>query len=602
MAHMFPEGGPTKSTTSPAERHIYALLQQKLDDNYYVFHSVPWSTTADDGTIIDGEVDFIVLHPEYGILLFEVKGGTVEYDGSTKEWSSVSRGGVRHTIKDPFLQARECAHRLKKYLTKTPLTKPYASNYRTKYAAWFPDIPWEPGALPLMHVDDEAVLDREALKDPGQAIQAVMLRDKRRRPMSPEAVQAFREAIAPNRTIKAKLRDYFEDEQAEFIRLLDEQYHGLLMMAHYSRVIVQGAAGTGKTVIALEKARQLARQGLDVLFLCSNVSLARWLLSMVREEPEDIQAHVTVHNMEQLCTNLSGQAGLLLNDPNDDDEVEQREELGDRTQQFKLASLFSRSINALDARGLLPRYDAILVDEGQDFERPLWGPLYKMLRDRRNGKFIAFYDPAQRDGDGDGKPAIPGGDVHELFLTRNCRNTQEIFTTAQQFYTSGNVAPTCIGPAGQKVAWIEPATIVPENVVPEEREAVALEMVLDNLVNNEGILPRDVLVVIGRSQRTSTLFRRKTLGAHLLNTTIGLRDPNFINMMTIRSVKGLESPVVVLAELEMVRKERMRHPELYKRLMYIASSRAIHHLVILGTPEEILPSHEQGELWATHDQ
>ena len=358
-------------------------------------------------------------------------------------------------------------------------------------------------------------------------------------------------------------------------------------MDHFPHITVRGAAGTGKTVIALEKARRLAAQNFDVLFVCSNRSLARWLLSMVREEPKHIQDHITVRNVEQFCTELSGQANLLLNPPTEH-ELQKQEELGNRAFQVKLAADFTRSIHALETEGTLPQFDAILVDEGQDFERPLWGPLYKLLRDRRNGKFIAFYDPAQREGDGDGAPAIPGGDVHELLLSENCRNTRAIFDVAQEFY-HGDELPACVGPVGQEVVWFDPATRVDTKLSPDEREIVALETVLNILVDGEGISPREILVVVGRSQKGSAVYRRHSLGSHLLSNNTAIRDPGVIRVTTIRSVKGLESPVVILAELDGIQSVQGTQPLTYRRYMYIATSRAVHQLIVLSVREKALP-------------
>lgn len=584
MANMYPMDGPTKQTTSDAERRIYHLLKDKLDENYHVFHSSLWSSVRDDGTVVDGEADFIVVHPEHGIVIFEVKGGNIGYDGTTKEWTSVDRHGVSHKIKDPFGQARDAAHTLKAHLQRVDATKPYAKSYWLQYAAWFPDITWKSGSMPMMHIPEGCVLDRSSRENPARAIETILSRNKAKRTITPDALRALIDILAPQRTIKAQLRDQIKDDAEVFIQLKDDQYRKLEMMRHHPRITVRGAAGTGKTVIALEKARQLALQGFNVLFLCSNPALAQWIVSMVGEEPAHIQTRITVRNVEQLCVDLSGQAGLSLNDVTD----EVPEELGNRAFQSRLATSVARSIAKLESHGQFTQFDAILVDEAQDIERPLWTPLYKLLRDKGNGKFIAFYDPAQRDGDDDGTPYLPNRDVHEIVLTDNCRNTQAIFRTAQEYYL-GLELPTCVGPEGSPVVWFDPATPAIGSVKPEERDAAALEMVLDVLIEKEGISPREIIVVVGRSKDGSTLYRRRFIGNHLLSNHIDVRDPRFVRIITVRSAKGLESPVLVLAELDGIQKVRASQPKLYNRYMYMATSRAIHQLIVLSSPEKTLP-------------
>lgn len=583
---MYPVDGPMKSTTSSAERRIYQLLQQKLDDNYYVLHAVPLSMQDNDRRTIDREADFIVIHADYGILVIEVKGGRIEYEGSTRQWISINHHGNANNIDDPFLQASTSKHMLWRRLKGTASTTTFTKHYQLEHAVWFPDIPWRPGEVSMAHIEDELILDMSVWDDPEQAMQTIMTRNKKRRTMTPEALEALIHALVPSFTIKAKLSNKIRSDAATFIQLRKDQYRNLEMLGHHTRIGVRGAAGTGKTVIALEAARRLANNGFDVLFLCSTPALARWLISMVNEEPEAIRSRITARNVEHLCRELSGQAGILQYEPTSD-ELQQREELGDSSAQKQLANEFRDSVTLLEKTGMLQTYDAILVDEGQDIEQPLWTQLPRLLRDNHNGKIIGFYDPAQRTVDDKWPIRVPGS-PETLRLNENCRNTQQIFRLAQQFYL-GPQTTVCVGPAGEEVAWIDPATKAPDSTSPEELDVVALETILDELVENEGVSPGDILVVVGRTQQASLIYKRRSLGQHLLNNNTGIRDPKVVRVTTVRSSKGLESPVVILAELGGIQSVRESKPRLYCRYMYIATSRAINHLIVLSTPEKTLP-------------
>ena len=458
MAHMYPVGGPTKPTVSPAERRVYASLESSLDDNHHVFHGTRWINARTRGHPREGEVDFIVVHPEYGIVLFEVKGGDIGRDSRTGIWTSTDHAGHIHEIRDPFGQVGESVHQLVAYLENCIATRPYRGSYWLNGAVWFPDISWMPAAIQMPHIDDNLVLDSSALLDL-QRVVARLFTHVRRRPITPDALSALIDALAPSRIVKAKLRDQFNSEDAEFIRLRDDQYRKLDMMKHHPRVTVRGAAGTGKTVIVLERARNLAAGGLDVLFVCSNLSLAHWLESMVADEVKEIRAHIEVYNIEALCAKIIKQAGFV---PAHRQEV-LNEELGDRIEQIDLSTQFLRSVRRLEAEDRLPQYDAIIVDEAQDIDRPLWVPLYRLLHDRRNGKFIACFDPAQREREGeDGwTPPIPNGS-REIPLSENCRNTRAIFRTSQQFYR-GIEPPSCVGPEGRDVEWVDPTSVAGSN-------------------------------------------------------------------------------------------------------------------------------------------
>lgn len=80
---MIPPSGAVQNKSIYAEPAVYGALSQ-LDDNFIVIHSLPWICVAvksiNPTYAPSGEIDFIVLHPEYGILAIEVKGGQFKYD------------------------------------------------------------------------------------------------------------------------------------------------------------------------------------------------------------------------------------------------------------------------------------------------------------------------------------------------------------------------------------------------------------------------------------------------------------------------------------------------------------------------------------------
>src|ERR1019366_85187 len=71
-----------------------------------------------------------------------------------------------------------------------------------------------------------------------------------------------------------------------------------------------------------------------------------------------------------------------------------------------------------------PRYDAVLVDEAQDFHQDWWFPIQLMLHDPDHGRLCLFSDPEQTPVYGKGD-AFPAGLV-SFDLAENCRNTKRI--------------------------------------------------------------------------------------------------------------------------------------------------------------------------------
>jgi len=102
-----------------AEARVFEMLADELDGGYTVFHRVRWLDRPESGAPYDGECDFLIAHPERGLLVLEVKGGRVGVDATNGQWVSVDRDGERHSIRDPFHQANESKHVLKRKLLST---------------------------------------------------------------------------------------------------------------------------------------------------------------------------------------------------------------------------------------------------------------------------------------------------------------------------------------------------------------------------------------------------------------------------------------------------------------------------------------------------
>src|SRR5690606_2318225 len=188
------------------------------------------------------------------------------------------------------------------------------------------------------------------------------------------------------------------------------------LLAAQRRAVILGVAGSGKTIIAAEKARRLATQGFDVLFTCFNRPLAEFLTETVGRTER-----VTVSTFHGLAERLGTEAGLIGPDPARD------------TAYFDgLPDVLDRALQALPGH----RFDAIVVDEGQDLDQEWWLPLLDLLRDRERGIVYVFGD-ANQDLYHAREPAELGVVMPEsppvFYLTENRRSTRAIHDFALRF-------------------------------------------------------------------------------------------------------------------------------------------------------------------------
>lgn len=520
-----------------AERRMYEALA-KMSDAFVVFYSVAWQGKSRDGNVQDGEADFVVAHPELGILVIEVKGGGIRYDGAVDQWHS---GG--HKIKDPALQAQSSRYELMRRLQDIP---GWGEDWLTTgHAVAFPDVVIGKTDLKL-NIPNEIILDGEDFGDLEAAIRRIFsyyagaggkagaLRHPRLELLKKLLVRSF--------NICTPLGVEMAHEDERLVELTERQMLILDFLSTRRRAAIQGCAGSGKTMLALEKAHRLAELGFEVLLTCYNVNLAHFLR---KRAPEGVD----VMHFHELCREIIKEGGFAIKPVRDERELNE-------------IVLPEMMLEAIDETG--PLYDAIIVDEGQDFKENWWLPLVSLLRDQDHGILFVFYDDNQNIYRG-GQYVAQAVEEAPFPLVDNCRNTQKIHALVSEFHQDGGRL-RCPGPAGR------PPEVIPYvDAAGMERE---LKKVLHRLVVDEHISAQDIALLTPRGPERSELKAGTKLGVFTLTKSAepeGLQ----IQVSSIHSFKGLERRVIILAELD---NAIAFTPE---EILYIGCSRARTHLILL---------------------
>ena len=356
-------------------------------------------------------------------------------------------------------------------------------------------------------------------------------------------MRALIDLLSPVWELRPLLSTEIEAERQEMLRLTEEQFRLLDFLGRNRRVAISGCAGSGKTTLAVEKARRLAEQGFRVLLTCFNVNLAEFLRG-----DETLPRHLDIVSFHKLASDLCRRARLSYSGPADDryfDEV-----------------LPEQLMRAVDQLG--PQYEAIIVDEGQDFRDNWWLPLQCLLHDPDHGCLYIFFDDNQNLYHAAHRLPL---ELAPFPLTRNCRNTQQIHHSVMRFYRSDRT-PETQGPVGRPVELY---------AYHEEQELKRLlRQVLHHLVVEEGLSTTDVVVLTPKSRERSCLWRLGMLGNFRL-TDQWTAASGEVLCSTVHSFKGLESPVVILAEIEPHAAQDL------ESILYVGYSRACHHLVALAS-------------------
>lgn len=538
MVRMIPDT-LRSDTKSPAERRLYGIFRDGLPAGVTVLHSIPWQVRDQQSGARDGEADFIIVVPNAGVLVIEVKGGKIRYDGALGKWFS-----NEFEIKDPFEQAKTAKHSLLSLLREQAF---WRSRWLTLgHAVAFPDVVVSDRSL-RPDAPREIVLDARDLGRIDdwvrQALQYWGGQDYRDRAPGQDGATELIKLLSPSLMLRPLLSTAIDGEKQEFLRLTEQQFAILDFLGRHRRAAIGGCAGSGKTMLAVEKARRLNQQGFKVLLTCYNRNLAEFLAVSFEGQPG-----ITTMNFHRLCTEFARMAEVAVPPHSNDDA-------------FFRDVLPQILVEASDRLRNRDRFDAIIVDEGQDFHENYWIALEYLLRDYNKGILYVFYDGNQALYSPDFR--LPISD-QPFPLTKNLRNTQRIHSFVSLFYR-GDEQITAIGPSGRAIE------LIAYSDTGQLKKLITRQ--LHRLINEEQVAIEDISILSPRSREHTALRLSERYGSFSLSEQPFLN--NEVLWCTIYQFKGLESPVVILAELD------LDHQDDLRRLLYVGASRAQSHLILL---------------------
>lgn len=500
MAKMLPER-PRSFAPGSLEDIMFDALE-KLPEEYYIIHSFKL-VSLQDGVIYESETDFVVYNPSKGIICLEAKAGHVKYiDG---EWFYSSGQKMSHD--GPYNQASSNKWKLKNYLQNSPYAY-LLKKCKLLHAVWFPSVTDEElntSVLPP-EADKKLTLTKSALSDPLPKIEEIFsfelpnhiqtcLSDK-------EKEVLLRKVLCPSFDLVPAISIEHDLKKQIFHRMLSEQKCVLDFLVEQRTAVIQGVAGTGKTLIALEKARRHADQGEKVLFLCYNRYLHDHIAS--NNDHPNIDYYTIDGFACKMCNTGSADYG----------------ELKSCLENHYLEASFP--------------YQHIIIDEGQDFgqenieENGIIQLLESIIVDREDeaGSFYVFFDSMQL-VQGEKVPDYITGADCKLTLYKNCRNTENIATTSMKpiRYKKPKLIDGCV------------KGTIPKMYFPQEGEQI--NQVLSIIKGYEELGLKDIVILTCRTENTSCL------SSYIVDGKIAGK----YKFTTCRKFKGLEADAIIISDI-----------------------------------------------------
>lgn len=550
MCNIFPNKlseSARNNAISKAEIKLYDEFTRQLGDKWTVFYNVAWLGCARGTSPIDGETDFIICHPDKGVLLMEVKGGRIRYDGNFRQWYSRDKFDNEHKI-DPFKQVVNSKYALINKIRSLP---GWGSRWVELYhCVAFPDA-LKPTTEVAPDSPPEIIVDVEDRNNLEKRLEEIFEywrgREKTRICDYPRLINQLREMLSCDYELDNPL--YFEalEEEKKIINLTEQQFDILSMMCKNRKASIGGCAGSGKTLLAAEKALRLSKQGMRTLLTCYNKGLGNHLAQVLKD-----RENLEVVHFHHLCHTYAEKAGVELSKTYDSNFFE-----------YELPEAFCK---ALEKEPSL-KFDAVIVDEGQDFKEVWWLALMESLKSPEDGIFYIFYDNNQNIYHG---VENIFSNFASLSLNHNLRNTKCIFKLIRQFYDS-DTPVECRAPMGRPVEIVSYSG--------QQGMKKKLGGIIHKLIVEERFHPGDLSVLCMRSiapDGYANVHEGDRIGNFILKQEP--ENQNDIQLSTVYSFKGLENRVVIITDID---NYYLGNIERYKNLFYVGFSRARNHLVLL---------------------
>ena len=532
MARMVPNVNP-ELLEHASEVPVYLALRDQLPDDFTVLHSYPWLRPwRDQGALAEGETDFVVVHRRHGLLVLEVKGGDgIRHDG--KRWFRASSRGPKE-FQDPFSQARRNMHALLDIVEERSGSRLNKHDFIHGYAVVFPHVDYE--GPPPPHADRAIVICQRHLASLDRAVLlALKAWGTHSRELRADQYETLlNDCLMPKFRIIRRIAPDIASASEKLLELTEHQAQVFEGLYAQDRVLVEGVAGSGKTFLALERALAFARGGKRTLFVCFNNALAAWLRRQVTEDPRTTQyrSHLVVKNFHALAKDLAQRADIDFRPTRG----------GQPTPHFwdeEVPDLLDQAVLEHEFRGVDVKYDAVVVDEAQDFSLGWWYALTESLLRTDNAPVYAFMDPNQSLRGESQRPPI---DFDTTFrLDTNCRNTRKIATASASVLKLASRS-FARAPAGATLKVLRARSRA------QQRELVLRE--LERLLRTENIKPHQVAMIGPSAKVKGSVSDVHDVNGVPLTTDVDIwRDGRGVLVTTSRSFKGLEADIVLLYDL-----------------------------------------------------
>jgi len=551
-----------KNCKSSGERMLFDILKNSpFSKDWIVLHSLNLSQHIKR---LYGEIDFLILIPEGGVYVMEVKGGDVKCVNGV--WHFTDKFNNTYTSNvGPFNQARDAMFSLISAIEKEFGRGHKFTKILSGFLCAFPHIEFDKNSV---EYEPWQIFDKNSIQNGIESFFQNLIKhfiqkhrgqrwfsEKDSLPNASDLQQLcdfLRGDFERVRTVKDRLEEFNKQVKS----YTTEQYRVLDHIQYNERSVTQGSAGTGKTMIAIESAVRAAQEGKTVFLTCFNRLIGEWM----QKQLEEYKDNITVSSLHWFLFEES--KGFDY----------------DHTQS-KRQDFYSKYLPTLlkdiYRKGIIKKFDKLIIDEGQDLIR---------------AEYLSLFDSMLKGGFANGQWEIYGdferqaifaqltkeemlsliGQIAQpskFFLKVNCRNTKQI--GEETSLISGFEKPPFL------LEYLEGIPVEYAFYNNQKYQTELLEMQLRQLSKNG--LPLNELIIISSKKLENSCaasvsgFTIKEI-KHVDEIFV---KQNYYSFATVQSFKGMECNYALITDIEDLTSESA------KSLLYVGMSRARYGLIML---------------------
>ncbi|MBY5950122.1 ATP-binding domain-containing protein [Algoriphagus marincola] len=539
------------SPDSQGEKHVFRHFKSDINSrNFIILHSLFVSKHL---TRVSGELDFLVLAPGLGIFALEVKHGKVSRDGGV--WKFENRFGKETTSKvGPFRQVSDTMHSLRSYLLEVAdlnsKLKEKIGKFLFGWGVMFTSLdefydfgseaePWQiftrsSFRAPASHFINELSKGFH-IKYSGKKWYNV----NDSRPSQKDCDEIFK-LLRGDFSYSYTTLNQILDEENLIDHFTEEQFETLSFLEYNDRALIQGGAGTGKTIMATEWFQRNVHAGLRVALICFNKKLGIKLNTELSEVIDLENTNSFVGNFHSYMILLTGHVPPEVN-----------------PQQFYEIDLPLETLFILEEKPEEDKFDFLIIDESQDL---------------MTESYLDVFDSMLKGGLSKGKWVLFGDFCNQLIYNNNPNKVLDILSAKSSFVKVPPLKMNCRN--SKKIVFYNHTTtgcekqLSPEGMVDGEKvehyfpvKSRQIEKVVEIITTilSKGIPESKISLLSCKSSSYSQLLHNDEIKNWIEKGLV---------FSTIHSYKGLQNSFVIATEFEELQSDHSTS------LLYVAISRA----------------------------